>query len=222
MDLRDYMKFDSAWPSDDESPYDQFEMYKSTLLRLPPQGFERWFAIHSLNGFEPFYQPFANVQNDDRVERMVACGDAVWKHIVGIQPSFLDGFMTCGPIGISCDLSLISANTRQHIKEFIANMKSEREFWKNAVARILCNTETVTVLQYSDMALKKIVVQLFTAQTQQDHFRVYPVVCADKKYRVNGDTVMSGQEIIDEGIALETPEWFDNWHEMLKITLEIL
>jgi len=117
-------------------------------------------------------------------------------------------------------LSLISPKARQRIKEFIANMKKEREFWKTAVARIICDTKTVTAVEYSDMALTKIVVQLFTGQTQQDHFCVYPVVCAEKKYRINGNVVMTGQEIIDEGISLETPEWFDNWHEMLQVTLE--
>ena len=151
---------------------------------------------------------------------MIACGDAVWHNVVGVQPSYLEGYMTCGPIGFSCDLSLLSSIARKHFKEFVAKVKKNREFWKMAVARILCDTNTLTVFQYSDMALSKVVVQLYTNHTQQDHFRVYPVLNETKNYYINGNQILSGEEIAAEGLVVSTPKGHDNWNEMLEIILE--
>lgn len=218
MELNNYTEFDSNWPSDNESPYDEMKIYKETILRLPPQGFERWVAVHSLGGFEPFYRSFSEY-NGDNTERMVACGDAIWRHIVGIQPSYLEGYMTGGPIGFSCDLTLLSASVRNRFKEFIAKIKQDRAFWMTAVARILCDTETVTAFQYSDVELSKVVVQLFTDHSEQESFRVYPVVNEEKTYRVN-DSIISGRKIAEEGIVLALPMGQDNWYSMLELTLE--
>jgi len=219
MELNNYAEFDSNWPSDNESPYDEMKIYKASILRLPPQGFERWVAVHSLQGFESFYESFASY-NEGNTERMVASGDAIWHHVVGVQPSYLEGYMTCGPIGFSCDLNLISPGARARFKEFIAKVKVEREFWKTAVARILCDTESVMTLQYSDMALTKIVIQLFTDHTQQDGFTVHPVLDESKNYRINNGEILSGKEIAAEGISLGTEPWHDNWNEMLQVELE--
>jgi len=68
--------------------------------------------------------------------------------------------------------------------------------------------------------LHKIVVQLFTGQTIQDHFHVYPIVDENKSYRTVGGKVLSGKQIAEEGLALQTGEGMDNWKEMLEITLE--
>ncbi len=219
MELNNYTEFDSNWPSDNESPYVEMDIYKQTILRLPPQGYERWVSVHSLMGYEDFYEPFKG-SNEGNVERMVACGDAIWHRIHGVELSYLDGYMTCGPIGFSCDLSKISPSHFAHIKEFVAKVKADREFWKTAVARILCDTKTVTVLQYSNMDLSKIVVQLFTGHTQQDGFTVHPVVDESKNYRVNGGDILSGKEIAEEGISFRTAEWHDNWEEMHQVVLE--
>ena len=80
MELNNYTEFDSNWPSDNESPYVEMDIYKQTILRLPPQGYERWVAVHSLMGYEDFYEPFKG-SNEGNVERMVACGDAIWHRI---------------------------------------------------------------------------------------------------------------------------------------------
>lgn len=218
MELNNYKLFDSSWPSDNENPYDEMKIYKETILRIPPQGFERWVAVHSLEGFKPFYRSFAG-SNRGNIERLIACGDAIWKHLVGVQPSFLDGYMTGGPVGFSCDLALVSPEMRSHFKEFVAKTKENREFWKTAVVRILCDTPTVTVFQYSDMELSRLVLQLFTDHTQQDNFRIYPVLNEEKNYRINDGEVYSGKEIMEEGIAISSLPG-DNWREMLEVTLQ--
>lgn len=219
MDLGSYMKFDSAWPSDNESPYVEMRMYRDTILRMPPQGFERWIAVHSIDTYKDFYKSFEG-SNKGNLERMVACGDAVWHNIVGVQQSFMEGYMTCGPVGFSCDLTLMSEKAMSDFKARIDRIKEEREFWKTAVARILTDTESVTTYQYSDMGLNKIVVQIFTHITKQDHFRAYPVLDETRNYRLADGQILSGKIIADEGIELVTEPWQDNWHEMLELRLE--
>lgn len=217
LELKNYTEFDSSWPSDNESPYDEMRIYRDTILRLPPQAMERWVCVHSLIGLESFYEPFAN-NNDGEVERMVACGDAMWHNIQGVQQSFMEGYMTAGPIGFSCDLSKISPKATEDFKKFIANMKANREFWKKAVARILCDTESATVYQYSDMELTKIEIQLFIHKAMQQNFTVIPELDENKKYLLNGE-VLTGKEIMDEGILIETPEWRDSWQHMFRVEL---
>lgn len=215
MELQNYVRFDSVWPSDCMSPYNQFRIYKDTLLRMPPQGFERWAVIHSLGGPDSYYHTIGRGD-----ERIVACGDAIWKHIIGVQPAYLDGLMTGGTIGISCDLSLLSDSLYQHLKAFIADFKANRQFWQTAVARRLCDTPTLTVLQYSDMALKRIVLQAVTGEILQDHCTLWPVVDAQKTYRMNGETLLSGEEILRNGLYVEfTGAYGDHWHEMLQVSL---
>jgi len=219
MDLAAYTQFDSTWPSDNESPYTQFRIYKDTLLRMPPQGFERWMALHSLTGYEDFYKSFQG-SNNVGTQRIIACGDAVWKHVEGVHMSWLKGFFTGGPIGLSMDLNLLSPEVRAQLKEFIAGVKANREFWRTAVARILFDTPSATALQYSDMRLSRIVVQLFSHKSQQNSFCLRPVVDESKTYRLSTGKTMTGKEIAREGIEITNDPWFDNWNEMFEVILE--
>ncbi len=218
MELQNYTEYDSSWPSDNESPYDEMEIYKETILRLPPQAMERWVAVHSLMEYEEFYAPFAST-NDNITERMIACGDATWRNLSGVKHSFMDGYMTCGPIGFSCDLTRISPKAFEHFREFVAKVKENREFWKTAVARILCDTPAITAYEYSDMSLSKIVVQLFTHKTQQTVFKLYPVVDINKTYSVNGE-IRTGADILENGIELISRDDMENWNEMLQMNLD--
>lgn len=221
LELSTYRYYDSSWPSDNESPYVEMRMYKESILRMPPQNFEKWTAIHSQKGFEKFYASFGQSPVGQKEERVVACGDAVWKHVEAVPLSYLKGYMTGGPIGFSCDLSLVSEHVFSELRDKVAAFKKEREFWRTAVARILCDTPTVTVYQYSDMALSKVVVQLFTGKTLQDVFRVYPVLDPDASYRMQDGTILMGKEIMEEGIRLQIGKpGEDVWNEMVEVILE--
>lgn len=218
LELKKYTEFDSSWPSDNEDPYEEMRIYKDTILRLPPQGMERWVVAHSLIGFESFYEPFKG-NNRGNCERMVACADATWHNIIGVQQSFLEGYMTGGPVGFSCDLSKISEKATEDFKAYIKKFKENREFWKSAVARILCDTPSVTMYQYSDMPLSKVIVQVFTHRQLQQNFIVVPVLDDAKSYSVNGESAKSGKEIMEEGIIIRTENWIDSWREMFEIEI---
>lgn len=215
MELANYTKFDSFWISDNHGLYDQMRIHKDTLLRLPPQAMERWAAIHSLQGFEDFYKPFTGSSAEESVERVIACNDEAWCDITGVHRSYLHGFMTGCPIGLSCDLKAISPIVREDIRRFIADFKENREYWANVVARILADTESVTIYQYSDIELKRIVVQTFSKRAMQESICVYPEVNCNCKYLVNGKDILNGRKIAEEGIEMP----IHKWHEMTQIIL---
>ena len=207
MELNNYARFDSYWPTDNESPHIGMRIFRDTILRMPPQGFEKWTAIHSMDKYADHYLPFDDFNLPS--ERIIASGDAKWGDLHGVHRSFLDGYHTACPICFSCDLSEISEDLREHFKQRIAKVKEERKYWQNVVARILANTETVTIYQFSDMALTKINIQIFTRQIIQEHVRVYPCLDADKTYLINGEIKKSGAEIMKEGIKTNIPRWND-------------
>ena len=219
MELENYTLFDSSWPSDNENPYEEMRMYRENILRLPPQAMERWVAVHSLVGFEDFYEPFKECNNNN-CDRMVACGDGTWHNIVGVQNSFMEGYMTGGPVGFSCDLTKLSDKAFAHFKAFVKKMKENREFWETAVARIICDTPTVTTYQYSDMDLTKVVIQVFARNQLQDKFVAIPELDPSKNYIVNGNEVRSGKDIMDYGIEIKNYGNLTESHHMYEAVLE--
>jgi hypothetical protein len=217
MELSEYTKFDSTWPTDNCSPYRGLRIYKDTLLRRPPQGFEKVLTLHSLVGYDEFYKPFAEGTRIS-ADHAVACGDAIWKHVEGVTPSFLKSYMTGGPVVFSCDLTKLSAQLTEALKDRIEEIKKDRSFWMQAAARILCDTPTVVALQYNNGDLSKVVVQLFTLEAQQRRFTLRPCVDAAKTYLLGEDKITSKQ-IMEEGITVCPKPEVDNWREAVEIVL---
>lgn len=212
-ELAGYTKYDSFWPTDNESPRMGMRIFKETILRMPPQGFEKWTSIHSLDKYREHYRPFDECSCE---ERIIACGDAWWNDLHSVNRNYLRAYHTASPVGFSCDLNDLSPELRTHFKEELQRIRAEREFWKTAVARILSDTPTLTVYQYSDMACRKNVIQIVTAEALQDTVRVYPVVLPEKTYLVNGTDRCTGAELLKEGIPASIP----NWHDMTEILVE--
>ena len=192
MNLKNCIDFDGFWPSDNESPYEQLRMFKDTVLRLPPQYFDRWITVASLENFEPVY-------GNQNKEKILACNDATWEGVASVDKSFLMGFLSGGQIGISCDLTKLSDELSESLKIHIDNVKKERAFWDSAVCRILAATDEVLVIQYSDMALNKIKIIAFSFKTRQNKLYIYPVTDRSGKYLLN-DCELSGRDIESYGI----------------------
>ena len=76
--------------------------------------------------------------------------------------------------------------------------------------------------QYSDMALSRVVVQLFMAKAEQNGFRIYPVLDESRQYCINGGEILSGKEIAEEGISLEKSVWDANRNEMIEVALQAI
>ncbi len=217
-ELRNSTIFDSFWPSDNESPYTQFRIYKDTILRLPPQCFERWLTIHSANENEGVYAPFVNY-NGGESERLIASADAIWHNVVGVQPSFLFGFATAGPVAFSCDLTKISEKSLKKFKDYISFVKKNRDYLMKVSAYILADTRSETVIEYADDDFDRVTVQIFTKEPMQSTFYVYPKVDSDADYIFDGKRI-SGRDITEYGIKKNTDDLIDNWHEMIEIVIE--
>ncbi len=206
MSVRDGLSFDSFWFTDDQSPYEGLRMIKDTIRRMPANWIERWATIRSLENFGPVYL------SDELTEKVLATNDATWNSITAVFPSFIRGFLLGGPMGFSCDLTSFSESLFSELKEEIAEFKKEREFWKNAVCRILCDTESILVLQYTDMAMTKSRILVYTHKIRQDNVTLFPMVDSTASYQLADGTMMSGTEINAHGIDVALP----GNHQMVK------
>ena len=199
MNLAGCRNFDSFWPSDNESPYDEMRMYRETIMRLPPQAFEKYTCIQTVKNFKPGgYNP----EN----EKILACNDGTWYDVACVHPSYLKNYFNGSPIGFSCDLTSFSEDVRKMIGDYIADVKANSDFWLNAECRILCDGKELTVYEYSDKALSKIVISAFFGTVKQRNLCVYPIVDRCKNYLVNGEKI-SGEELCENGIDVFVPQW---------------
>lgn len=203
--------FDSFWYSDNQSVYEGMDIIKNTILRMPPQILDRWTVVQSMCEFDPCYGDAPN-------EKLISSNDATWNDVRGVHLSYLKGFLTGGPIGFSCDLNKLSESVFDSLKEFISAFKEEREFWKRVVCRILTDTESMLVLEYSDMEFEHAVVLVYTKQLTQNSITVYPKLDQGAKYSLNEECILTGRQIEDEGIAVP----LEMNYEAKKITLKRL
>ncbi len=209
MGLDNCRDFDSFWYSDNQSPYEGMRIYKDTLRRMPPQRIERWASIQSVGGIGEVYM------DNPVADKIISNNDATWTDVRGVFPSFLEGFLLGSPMGFSCDLNQISDAHFGRLQALIAQFKADREFWENAVCRIVSDTETVLVLQYSDMALSRVEVMVFTWRRRQNNICVYPKVAPGKTYRVNGKETCSAAELDRYGIDVP----LQGNYQMIRLSL---
>ena len=200
MDLTDADLFDSYWISDNHSPYEGMRIYKETLRRMPPQMMEKWATIRSVSDFEPNYM--------STKDKILSSHDCAWFFAVELKRSFLNGFIKGGPFGISTDLNLLSADTFEFIKNAIAEYKNEREFWRNAVCRIIADSDSVYSFEYSSPDFDEIKILTFSEKRNISSIIVYPVLDFDAEYEINGKTV-SAADIKENGIDIEIADNFE-------------
>lgn len=193
--LRDTLVADSYWMSDTHSPTECVRIYKEGLLRLPPQLAERWVTLRSFSDFTPCYP-------GNSPEKILSSNDACWNEITGVHLSYLLAALTGGPIGFSCDLSKLSPATFEALRAHVAAFKENREFWRTCEARILANTPSVSVLEFTDCDLSQIRIVAIAEKIRQTGLTVYPAVDPAAEYRGSDGTVYSGAALAEEGIRL--------------------
>ncbi len=192
--LRDAKVADAYWLSDSHSPYADMRIYKDAVKRMPPQLLEKWSAIRSFSDFTPVYPG-----NDG--EKIIANNDACWNHIAGVHESYLLALLTGGPIGFSCDLSKISPATFEHLKEHISAFKRDRAFWCSAECRLLADTESVTVFEYTDKAHTDCRIVAVADKIRQGSVTVYPAVDTAAVYTLE-DGERSGKDLTENGLRI--------------------
>lgn len=200
MSLSNAPYFDSFWMSDSHGIYTQLEIFKNALLRMPASMLERWATIRSVEGFTPTY-PVGGTQ-----EKILLSSTANWQRAEEASLDFIKKALVGGPIGISCDLTQVSSDTIKELSEFIDKYKGEREFWANSECHILCNTPTLTVLQFNDKDYKEIKIYSYTEHPVQEYATIYPFIEGEGSYTLikSGceNRVVSTEELNENGVCL--------------------
>ncbi len=194
MDMANNALYDSVWSSDNQSPIASIRIIKDTSLRLPVSHIERWDVRRYFDGFPEY-------GNKNKISRPLSCNNATWDSVVAVKPSFTHGLLTGGVMGFSTDIASYPDEEKQALKELISKHKENRDFYKNAVTRILYASKDFTAFQYSDCELKKIEILIFSEVVHQCGITVYPAVDADKNYTLNGETVL-GKKITEDGLSV--------------------
>ena len=200
MSLSNVPYFDSFWMSDSHGIYTQLEIFKNALVRMPASMLERWATIRSVEGFTPTY-PVGGTQ-----EKILLSSTANWQRAEEASLDFIKKALVGGPIGISCDLTQVSSDTIKELSEFIDKYKGEREFWANSECHILCNTPTLTVLQFNDKDYKEIKIYSYTEHPVQEYATIYPFIEGEGSYTLikSGceNRAVSTEELNENGVCL--------------------
>ena len=183
--------FDSYWLSDNQGPYDGIRIVKDTLKRMPTSMIERWNVQHYCEGFPN--------ERGGKQGKMLNCNDAVWNYVIGMHDSFPEEFSKGGPLGMSCDLASFPEKYRERWKAVITDYKANREFFRTATARILVDSEQMVVIQYSDCALERCVIQIFMKTIYAKDIILYPTVDENAYYDYGG-AIRHGSDIAENGI----------------------
>ncbi len=209
MDMANNALYDSVWSSDNQSPIASVRIIRDTALRLPVCHIERWDVRRYFNGFPKY-------GSKTKVSLPISCNNATWECVAAVRESYTHGLLTGGVMGFSTDIAAYPDEEKQALKELILNHKENREFYKNAVTRIIYKSTDITALQYSDVDLNKIEVLIFSEVIHQDSVTVYPVVEKNKTYILNGEEI-SGEKILEEGVTVHIGDY-----ECVTIKLNIV
>lgn len=196
MSLYNYRDFGSAWFTDNQSVYESLKIVKDTVLRMPSQAMERWVVATTSD--------VNHIYGQNSPKKLISTNDGTWNNVRGVTENFLKGFMLPGPIGFSCDLNAFSEEHFKMLKDAVAEHKENREFWKMAECRILCDTESLTIFQYNDEEFNRVELFAFMWKIHQRTACVYPVVDKNASYDLDGETV-SGKTLQEDGIAVAIP-----------------
>ena len=181
---------DSIWLSDNQGPDTGLRIVKDYIKRMPSRFVERWDVETYIDGL-----PHGKMMH-------LHCDNHYWSKLIALDESYSQGFLKGGPMCFSCKMQNLPQQQLDSIKKLIKEYKENREFWSNAVARILVERPNFTVLQYSDAKFKKSVVQVFTEDVWQDVLTVYPTVNEKLTYTVNGEKI-KGADLKQNGYTVK-------------------
>jgi len=188
------MLFDSFWISDNQGPYEGIRILKDTLKRIPTSLIERWNVQKYCEGITAY--------NTNQSGRMIHCNDATWNFLIGIEDSFSEAFIHGGPMGFSCDLTAFPQEYKKRWSEVISKYKSNREFYKSATARILVDSDSIIIVQYSDPKLSRCIIQIYTKTNYSKRLIIYPILDASKRYLFEGK-ILAANDVLENGVVID-------------------
>ena len=192
LDLETFKSCESYWFTDNQGPIDGLRIYKDYVKRVPSFAIEKWLVTGICKNV-PIYTQLSPKDS------VVYCNNATWTDVTKVTDDYAFEFLKGGPIGFSCDLVSLPNDYKLKLKKFISKYKKERNFFKNAMVKLLIDDENITVLQYFDNNYTKNYIQIFTKKILQDNIIIYPVVSPSKRYKLYEEKVL-GVDIMNNGI----------------------
>lgn len=192
LDLETFKTCESYWFTDNQGPIDGLRIYKDFIKRVPSFAIEKWLVAGVCKNV-PIYTQL------NPKDAVVYCNNATWKDITRVTDNYAFEFLKGGPVGLSCDLFSLPSEYKQSLKQFISKYKKERNFFKNAMVKLLIDDDNVIVLQYFNNNYTKNYIQIFTKKVLQDNIIIYPVLSPSKTYNFNGEK-LKGVDIMKNGI----------------------
>lgn len=195
MELGQGTLFDSFWLSDNQGPYEGLTIVKNTLKRMPTALIERWNVQKYCDGFP-------KVRSDEWQGFMLSCNNSSFDFVLNVSDAYNLAFLSGGPLGFSGDIAGYPEEYKEKFREFLAQYKRDREFFRTAQARILIDTEDIIAIEYSDGDFDRCIIHFFTKLPYTNMLTVYPVVDENAAYRLE-EHVISGKKLASDGIFQE-------------------
>lgn len=195
MEMAQGTLYDSFWLSDNQSPVEGVRIVKDTLKRLPPALIERWCV-------QKYCEGFLQYGHKEKVGRMLYCNNGTWDSLTTVSDTYIQAFLSGGPIGFSFDLAALPEKYKLFWKKAIAEFKKKRAFFATCTARLLSDADGLVAIQYADATLDTLVIQAFTTTSKATSLLLYPCVDENAKYLHNGTCIL-GKELAENGLLLE-------------------
>ena len=184
---------DSFWMSDSPSVTEQVRIYKDTIKRIPANVLEKQLAITSLQNSLPHQK--------NKNSKIVSSKDGEWNNAEICDISYFNAFLFGSPISFSCNLLSLKDDDFKYFADLVKEFKQNRDFLKNAVSKIICDTKNITAIEYMDAELKNIYITIFAKDTHQGSVTLFPEVDSTATYEFGGE-ILSGAEIGEGGLKL--------------------
>ena len=183
---------DSFWNSDNQGLFEGLRLYKDLIKRISPCCIEKWNVSGVCKN--------VRVYGESPKDIVVNCEDGTWTSISKADDGYVFNFLKGGIAGFSCDLCALPQDFKEKIKKFAETYKQEREFYRMAAAKLLCDTPEITVIEYFDKTKSRIVIHVFTRIVQQTSLTIYLYI-ASGEYRYN-DQTYSAEELRENGVTV--------------------
>lgn len=195
MEMNQMEFFDSIWYSDNQSFVEGIRIYKDTIKRFLPSAMQKWDVRVFANGFPKY-------GSETKSSLPINCNNATWDSVINVDNSYTYAFLKGGVMGFSADIAGYPDSEKELLKKLIVEYKVQRDFYGNALVKILYDTANITAFQYFDASMDNIVIHVFCRDVFQSHITVYPFLNSNMKYLYN-DRVYNGEELMNDGIVVE-------------------
>lgn len=202
FDLESARHYNVHFLSDNVNPTDALEIFKNSVIRMPPSVIYKWIAAREINGVPKYGIPMENAPG-----RLIVPKGATWDRFESADISFLCCLAISGHPGFSGDINSISTRNREIIKKYIEIYKENANFFNSCGSYVYSQEEMSpetgwTVYQLISSDSEKSLLFCFRLDSDSQKCSV-KLIYADihKIYKVEnamgGFSIIPGSELIE-------------------------